>query len=188
MLYLYIATARTVNCVWRSCLLTRTTFMVLMALRYLLFALWEYSLVFFLITFLHQSLSFLSFPYSTFLQNKPGNISDFFAVLRFTLLSACGNVWIWTTLTMSLCHSQVGLSGIRTGLLVVCDAADHDGNGPCPLMGMASPSCVVEFLRFFTYLSFSFSVMCWIIKIFLLLYSIKSNDSAHATLFWSMNS
>jgi hypothetical protein len=30
--------------------------------------------------------------------------------------------------------------------------------------------------------------MCWIIKIFLLLYSIKSNDSAHATLFWSMNS
>ena len=61
---------------------------------------------------------------------------------------------------MSLCCSQVGLSGIGTGLLVVCDAADHDGNGPFPTMGTASPSCVVEFLRFFTSLPFFFTVMC----------------------------
>jgi len=38
---------------------------------------------------------------------------------------------------MSLCHSQVGLSGIGTGLLVVSDAEDHVGTGPYPLMGMA---------------------------------------------------
>jgi hypothetical protein len=37
---------------------------------------------------------------------------------------------------MSLCHSQVGLSAIGTGLLVVFDAAD-DGTGPFPLMGKA---------------------------------------------------
>jgi len=71
--------------------------MVLMALRYLLFeisSLCTLRIFFgvFLITFLHQSLSFLSFPYSTFLYTEPDNISDFFAVLRFTLLSACGNV------------------------------------------------------------------------------------------------
>jgi len=60
---------------------------------------------------------------------------------------------------MSLCHLQVGLSGIGTGLLVVCDAADLDENGPCPPMGMPTPTCVVEFFRFFTSLPFFFTVM-----------------------------
>ena len=80
--------------------------------------------------------------------------------LCFPLLSAC-NVWIWTTITMSLCHSQVGLSGIGTGPLVVFDAADHVGTGPCPLMGTAwiLPSCVVEFSSS-SYLSHFFSQLC----------------------------
>ena len=51
-------------------------------------------------------------------------------------MSASGNILIWTTLAMPLCHSEIGLSGTGT-VIVVFDAADDVGNGVCPLMGMA---------------------------------------------------
>lgn len=88
---------------------------------------------------------------------------------------------------MSFCYSQVGLSVVGTGPLVVFDAADLDGTGPCPLMGMASilPSCVVNFQVLHISPIFFSQLFLKFLK-YLLLYSIKSNDPAHATLFWSM--
>jgi len=38
------------------------------------------------------------------------------ASLHFTVLSASGNMLIWTTLSVPLCHSEVGLSGTGTEL------------------------------------------------------------------------
>jgi hypothetical protein len=132
-----------------SSLLTRTTFTMLMGLKNLiLLALWEYSSLLFLDSFLHLSFSiFFSPPAILVRWTWHIFLLHFF---RFNVLSSCGNGWTWRLISVYLRRSEVGLPGTGTQPLVEFDADDDDGTVPYRLMGTAwiFPSYIIRFQGF----------------------------------------
>ena len=95
--------------------------------KLLLFAFLAYSLEISVISSLHQSLSFFSFPSSTFFKV---NLTIFFflaVLLRYTLVSVYDSRSI--RLTMHVCLPEVSLSVTGSEVLVASDANDKGTGG-----------------------------------------------------------